>query len=98
VMDYLGLRTHVRGVYGAEPGGGLQRKQHLLAHILTVEHFEAPSCVMLGDRLHDIEAASANAIRSIGALWGYGGRSELGQAAAGAIAATPAEVVRLVAP
>lgn len=97
VMDFLGLRSYVRGVYGAEPGGGLDRKQDLLAHILTVEHFVAAECVMLGDRLHDIEAAKANAISSIGALWGYGGRAELEAAGADAIAATPAEVVPLVA-
>jgi phosphoglycolate phosphatase len=50
---------------------------------------------MLGDRLHDIEAAKANAIRSIGALWGYGGRDELEQAGADAIAATPGEAEKL---
>jgi len=97
VIDFLGLRGFVRGVYGAEPGGGLDRKQDLLAHILAIEHFEAASCVMLGDRLHDMEAAKANAIRSIGALWGYGGREELELAGANAIAITPADVVPLVA-
>jgi phosphoglycolate phosphatase len=96
VIDYLGLRGYVRAVYGAEPGGGLDRKQDLLAHILTVEHFAADACVMLGDRLHDIEAAKANAIRSIGALWGYGGRAELEAAGAGAIAAVPGDVLGLV--
>jgi phosphoglycolate phosphatase len=96
VMDFLGLRAYVRGVYGAEPGGGLDRKQDLLAHILTVEHLTASDCVMLGDRLHDIEAAKANAIRSIGALWGYGGREELEEAGADAIAAAPSEVIALV--
>jgi phosphoglycolate phosphatase len=96
VMDFLGLRSYVRGVYGAEPGGGLDRKQDLLVHILAVEHLTAASCVMLGDRLHDIEAAKANAIRSIGALWGYGGRTELEAAGADAIAAAPEEVVPLV--
>src|ERR1700677_3885683 len=92
VIDYLGLRTYVRNVYGAEPGGGLDRKQDLLAHILAEEHLDAAACVMLGDRLHDIEAAKANAIRSIGALWGYGGREELEHAGADAIAATPGDV------
>lgn len=96
VMDFLGLRSYVRGVYGAEPGGALDRKQDLLAHILAVERFTANECVMLGDRLHDIEAAKANAIRSIGALWGYGGRAELEAAGADAIAATPPEVLPLV--
>ncbi len=95
VMDFLGLRSFVRAVYGAEPGGGLDRKQDLLAHILCVEHFAPGACVMLGDRYHDIEAAKANAIRSIGALWGYGGRAELEQAGADAIAALPADVVSL---
>jgi phosphoglycolate phosphatase len=96
VMDYLKLRAYVRGVYGAQPGGGLDRKQDLLAHILTVEHLTAPDCVMLGDRLHDIEAAKANTIRSIGALWGYGGLEELREAGADAIAARPDQVVPLV--
>ena len=97
VMDFLGLRDYVRGVYGAEPGGGLDHKQDLLAHILTVEHLSAASSVMLGDRLHDIEAAKANTIRSIGALWGYGGRVELEAAGADAIAPSPEAVVPLAA-
>jgi phosphoglycolate phosphatase len=96
VVDFLGLRQYVRTVYGAVPGGGLDRKQDLLEYILTSEHFDASECVMLGDRLHDIEAAKANAIRSIGALWGYGGREELETAGAGAIAAQPADVVPLL--
>jgi phosphoglycolate phosphatase len=96
VIDYLELRPYVRRVYGAEPGGGLDRKQDLLAHILATEQFDASECVMLGDRLHDIEAATHNNIRSIGALWGYGGREELEVAGAGAIATSPGDVVRLV--
>jgi len=97
VMDHLQLRGYVRGVYGAEPGGGLDDKQDLLAHILTAEGFAAADCVMLGDRLHDIHAAQANAIRSIGALWGYGGRDELTAAGAGALAERPDDVPRLAA-
>jgi phosphoglycolate phosphatase len=90
------LRPYLRGVYGAVPDGSLDRKQDLLAHILTVERFEAGACLMLGDRLHDIEAAKANAIRSIGALWGYGGLDELEAAGADAVAATPGDVVKLL--
>ena len=97
VIDYLGLRVYVRNVYGAIPGGGLDQKKDLLAHILDNERFNAADCVMLGDRLHDIEAAKANAIRSIGALWGYGGRAELEKAGADAIAAAPADVEKLAA-
>jgi phosphoglycolate phosphatase len=95
VIDFLGLRAYLRGVYGAVPDGTLDRKQDLLVHILAAEDLTAASCTMVGDRYHDIEAAKANAIRSIGALWGYGGREELEQAGADAIAAVPADVVTL---
>jgi phosphoglycolate phosphatase len=95
VIDFLGLRAYLRGVYGAVPDGTLDRKQDLLEHILAAEHLMAASCTMVGDRYHDIEAAKANAIRSIGALWGYGGRAELEQAGADAIATSPADVVTL---
>jgi phosphoglycolate phosphatase len=96
VMDHLGLRSYVRSVYGAQPGGGLDDKRDLLAHILTAEGFDPADTVMLGDRLHDIHAAQANHIRSIGALWGYGGRDELTAAGAGALAERPEQVAGLV--
>ncbi len=96
VIDHLNLRRYVKAVYGALPGGGLDRKHDLLAHILETESFDAAACAILGDRLHDIEAAKANAIASIGALWGYGGLAELEAAGAGAIAAVPADVPRIV--
>jgi phosphoglycolate phosphatase len=98
VMEFLGLRAHVRAVYGAVPNGALDRKQDLLAHILSAEGFAAADCVMLGDRMHDIEAAKANAMRSIGALWGYGGLTELEAAGADDIVSRPEDVVPLVAP
>ncbi|MSO99462.1 MAG: HAD family hydrolase [Acetobacteraceae bacterium] len=95
VIDHLNLRPFVRTVYGALPGGGLEHKKDLLAHILDAEGFDAAACVMVGDRLHDIEAAKANAIRSIGAVWGYGGRAELEAAGADAIADAPEDIAPL---
>jgi phosphoglycolate phosphatase len=89
VMDHLGLRGYARAVYGAEPGGGLDEKHDLLAHILARESLDPARAVMVGDRLHDIHAARANDIRSVGALWGYGGEAELRAAGADRIVATP---------
>ena len=96
VIDHLLLRSYVRGVYGALPGGGLDEKQDLLAHILSVEGLSPSDCVMIGDRLHDMHAARQNHIRGIGVLWGYGSGDELRTAGADALAAEPADVVRLV--
>ncbi len=96
VIDYLKLQSYVRAVYGAQPGGGLDDKQDLLAHILSREGFVASDTVMVGDRLHDIHAAHANSLRSIGALWGYGGRTELEAAGASAFAEGPLDVPNLI--
>ena len=96
VVDYLDLRRYLPKVYGALAGGGLDDKKDLLAEILRVEDFDAATTTMVGDRLHDIHAAKANTLRSIGVLWGYGGQAELQQAGADVIVATPGEIVSLV--
>jgi phosphoglycolate phosphatase len=93
VVDYLGLREYLPKVYGALPGGGLDDKKDLLAEILRVEGYAPAATAMVGDRLHDIHAAQANALRSIGVLWGYGGRAELEEAGADLIVSAPAEIV-----
>jgi phosphoglycolate phosphatase len=92
VVDYLGLRTYLPKVYGALPGGGLDDKKDLLAEILRVEGYAPATTTMVGDRLHDIHAAQANALRSIGVLWGYGGQAELQEAGADVIVASPSEL------
>jgi phosphoglycolate phosphatase len=93
VVDYLGFRQCLPKVYGALPGGGLDDKTDLLAEILRTEHYDPVRTAMVGDRLHDIHAARANTIRSIGVLWGYGGQAELQEAGADLLVATPGEVV-----
>lgn len=96
VVDYLDIRKYLPRVYGALPGGGLDAKQDLLAEILRVEGYDTANTVMVGDRLHDIHAAQANTLRSIGVLWGYGGEAELREAGADKLAAHPSDVVALV--
>lgn len=96
VVDYLELRQYVPKVYGALPGGGLDDKKDLLAEILRAEGFTAATTTMVGDRLHDIHAAQANNIRSIGVLWGYGGQAELQKAGANILAEMPDDVIHLL--
>jgi phosphoglycolate phosphatase len=93
VVDHLGFRQYLPKVYGALPGGGLDDKRDLLAEILRAEGYDRAQTIMVGDRLHDIHAARANMLRSIGVLWGYGGQAELRQAGADVIVASPGEVV-----
>ena len=96
VVDFLDFRQYLPKVYGALPAGGLDDKTDLLAEILRVEQYDPAATIMVGDRLHDIHAAKANALRSIGVLWGYGGPAELRQAGADLLAESPAEVTGLL--
>jgi phosphoglycolate phosphatase len=96
VVDYLDFRQYLPKVYGAIPGGGLDEKKDLLSEILRVEGYDPTATTMVGDRLHDIHAAKANSLRSIGVLWGYGGQAELQEAGANQLATTAADVVTLV--
>jgi len=97
VVAHLGIGGALAGIYGAEPGGGLDDKADLLAHILAREPYDPAATIMLGDRLHDVHAARTNRLRCIGALWGYGGEAELRAAGADLLADAPAVVPALAA-
>ena len=87
------LEAVFRTVYGAIDDATLAHKPDLIAHILRAEALEAHRTVMIGDRSFDIFGAHANGVRAVGALWGYGGATELEQAGADAIAGNPAELL-----
>ena len=56
---------------------------------LDCEKMSPHSTHMIGDRAHDIIGAKANAVRPIGALWGYGSREELTAAGAAVLCEQP---------
>jgi phosphoglycolate phosphatase len=99
IVDHFALARHFRAVYGAEPGGRFDRKADLIAHLLETGAVAAQTTVVVGDRGLDITAARANGLRSVGALWGFGGEAELAEAGADHLcpspAALPACLVRL---
>lgn len=63
-------------------------------HGIAVAHDE---CWMIGDRHHDIDAATEVGTKGLGVLWGFGSREELGTAGAHAIAENPADLLTLLA-
>lgn len=56
----------------------------------------ARRCVMVGDRLYDINGARANNIESIGVLYGYGSEAELVGAGADAVARDVDELTKIL--
>lgn len=97
ILDHFGLSPSFRVIYGSEPGGALDRKGDLIAHILATESIEPGRAVMVGDRYHDIKGAKQSGLPSIGVAWGYGGADELLQAGADRIADHPRDLAGIVA-
>ena len=54
------------------------------------------SCIMIGDRFYDIEAACEIGIDSIGVLYGYGNEQELSDAGATYIAKDVADIPKII--
>ncbi len=97
ILEHLGLSELFQAIHGSEPGGAFDRKAELIAHVLKQHSLRTDHSVMVGDRRHDVEGARANAIPTIGVLWGYGDRAELEAAGVAHIVSHPDELVALVA-
>lgn len=81
---------------GAETPGQAVKKEVTLAKVLdSIGVTRKTDVVMIGDRRHDIEAARAAGIDSIGVLWGYGTREELDNEGATHIVSSPREILGL---
>ena len=96
ILENLKLATYFDGIYGSVPGGKLDHKPELLAHILAEEEICASHSLMVGDRRHDIIGAHAVNMRGLGVLWGYGTRDELEAAGADQLVELTADLARVV--
>jgi phosphoglycolate phosphatase len=92
ICAHFGIAEYLDGLFGSELDGTRADKTALLAHALSETATDADTATMLGDRKHDMIGASNNGLRSIGALWGYGGRAELEAAGASQLANAPGDV------
>lgn len=88
ILDHFDLTRYFSFVGGAEMDGRRQAKAEVIAHVLQELQIADPAtCLMIGDRRHDIAGAAAVGMDSCGVLWGYGSREELTEAGATCIAA-----------
>lgn len=72
-------------------------KEEILSKALSELHItDTSNVVMIGDRRHDVEAANAHDIDSIGVLWGYGDQEELENEGATHIVTNADELKRLL--
>ena len=96
ILEHLGFAPHFDGIYGSVPGGALDHKPELLAHVVSQHRLEPERSVMVGDRRYDISGAHAVGLRGLGVLWGYGSRDELETAGADRLVETPADLLDAV--
>ena len=85
ILEHFGLAEYFTFVSGDDMDGNLTKngKRDVLRLALdSLDPKRKMSAVMIGDRKHDVIAASENGIDCIGNLWGYGSRNELEAAGA----------------
>jgi phosphoglycolate phosphatase len=96
ILDHLNLTVYFDGIYGAVPGGTLDHKPELIAHVLSQHRLSPSESVMVGDRRYDMSGAHAVGMKGLGVLWGYGTRDELETAGADQLVESPADLARTV--
>src|SRR6266513_4724807 len=96
ILEHLELAAYFDGVHGSVPGGELDHKPELLAHILSEHDISPTRSLMVGDRRYDISGAHAVGMRGLGVLWGYGTRDELEAAGADRLVESTADLARTV--
>ena len=95
VLERVGLAPSFDVIAGSDSARTRATKQAVIEHALD-QLGESRRTVMVGDRRHDIEAAHATGLTSIGVAWGFGTVEELMAAGAHAIAVAPADVAELL--
>lgn len=92
IVEHFGLMPYFIKVYGSELDGTRSAKADLIAYLLQQEGLSAKSCVMVGDRKHDLIGAHANEVASVGVTWGYGSSDELEREKPAAIFGHPVDL------
>lgn len=100
VVDDMGLRPFLDGVFGAELDDKQLRRSGFRSEKADVIEYaldrlcvcDRSKVLMVGDRKHDIIGAKACGLDSCGVLWGFGDREELTAAGADYIAAAPTDI------
>ena len=80
ILEHFELDQYFEGIYGSELNGDRTNKSDLIEYILQQEQLDPATCIMVGDREHDIFGARHNGIESIAVTYGYGSPEEFAQA------------------
>ena len=96
ILEYLKIEQHFDFIGGSEYDGGRHDKIDVLNYVIEENHLDISRSVMVGDRYHDIEGAKAFGMKSIGVLYGFGGREELEASGADYIVENADQILKIV--
>ncbi len=97
VIDHFGLTEYFDEICGSDMAETRSSKAEVLQYAIEKAGIEDLSCaVMVGDRKYDVTGARAVGLDAIGVLYGYGGREELLDAGAWAVAEDPEQVKNII--
>lgn len=91
-----GLIDYFEFISAQQPNVVVDKEEILTKALSELNVTDNSNVVMIGDRKHDIEAANAHNIDSIGVSWGYGDRDELENEGATNIAVNANELRQLL--
>ena len=95
-LESTGLAKYF-DIIGSQQPDEVVKKEVILSRVLNeLSVIDKSSVVMIGDRMHDVEAAKEHGIDSIGVLWGYGSLEELQEEGATHIVKDTHELQRLI--
>lgn len=99
ILEHFHIDGYFDQIVGSCLDGTRTKKGEVIAEVFRRLGDACPdkaSCVMVGDRLHDIAGARENGLDSIGVTFGYGSEAELTQAGATYIAHNFEELEQLL--
>ena len=85
IIEHFNLSKYFDYVCGCLMNESRSKKEEVIAYALEccgLGESDKSRVLMVGDRLHDIEGAKKNGLKSCGVLFGYGSREELEKAGA----------------
>ncbi|OCS93532.1 HAD family hydrolase [Caryophanon latum] len=96
ILAHFQLADYFDVIVGSELDGRRTAKAEVIEEVLVRLVVPASSCVMIGDRKHDMIGARHHQIEAIGVTYGYGSKRELLEAGASHICNTVHELNQLL--
>ncbi len=97
IAEHYGFIEYFDIIVGSELDGSRVNKAEVIEEVLKqAGNPKKDECIMVGDRLHDVEGAKKNSIYCVGVTYGYGGYEELKTAGADVIVKSVGELSEIL--